>query len=1078
MQDINEIDDINAQDKKMVEPKAPKQVKNAKGFTAFFIHRPVFTVMFSLALVVVGLMSYNSMGVSLYPSMDIPYAMVQTVLPGASPEEMETSVTKYVEEAVNQIEGVDEVSSYSMEGVSLVAVKFVMEKDASVGAQEVRDKVDQVKKDFPEGTQPPIVMKLDMDAIAVLNVVVSGDRDIIELTEIAKKKVKEGIENVSGVGAVNIVGGREREIHVVVNPFKLYSLGLPITKLTGALKEQNFETPGGKVEQPHQSYSLRILGRIPDVKSFEDIFIATKNGVPVKVSDVARVEDSGEFEEESTVLDGNYSVTLEVKKQSGSNTLAVIQGVKDRLEEIQKTLPSDIRITLMSDQSGTIKASVHTVLEHLFLGGFLAGVMVLVFMGSLRSTLIAFLAIPISVIGAFLFMNMKGYTINNITLLALTVAVGIVIDDAIVMLENIYRHMEKYNKTPMQAALDGSKEITATVVATTLSILVIFLPLAYMSGMVGRVLSSYGWTVVFAIGLSGLVALTLTPMLCSRMLKKAPQKSRFDKIIDSINLRLVNWYMPFLKWSINHKLIMSIFAVLCIIAIPFIAGRLGGEFFPQEDSGKVKVTVKAPVGTSYTETKDILSAIEEDVRRLPYVKSVLKITGRGGSNMATFSESKPTNEGYLQVELEDREKRQTINTKKYVEKMREVLSKYEGLKTSVLIQSDGPGGSKDVQLRISGPDINKLSEYANGLIAKMEKDGHFRDIDLTLELAKPEYRVVINRAKANNLGVKVSDIASALRTMVGGNDDITKYKEGDELYEVRVRVEEQYRNTKETISALQIPASFGGKDSVVRLDSIAVIEEGVGPSQINRFKREREVSVEANLNGLDTRSAMSLMKKMFNELDPLPGYHTTESGMAQEMGRMFTSFIVAFILAFLFKYMVLAAQFESYTHPVAIIVSLPLTLPFALIALLLTKQNLNIFSMLGVFMLVGVVSKNAILQTDYTNQLRARGYGRTNAILQANKVRLRPILMTTLTLIMGVLPMLISHGEGADSRRSLAIVIVGGQALSLLITLLMTPVTYIIMDSIGAWANNKISGTPIPEDKDSEVIYSEVPQEY
>ena len=406
------------------------------------------------------------------------------------------------------------------------------------------------------------------------------------------------------------------------------------------------------------------------------------------------------------------------------------------------------------------------------------------------------------------------------------------------------------------------------------------------------------------------------------------------------------------------------------------------------------------------------------------------------------------------------------------------MKKYDGLKTSAIVLSDGPANGKEMEFKITGPDIEKLSEYASIIVAKLEKDDRFRDVDINLDLAKPEYRVVIDRAKANNLGVKVSNIASALRTMVGGTDDITKYKEGDELYEVRVRVEEQYRNTKETISALQIPSSINGKDGVVRLDSVATIEEGVGPSQINRFQRQREITIEANLNGIDTRKGMELMTQTFNELDVLPGYSAVQSGMAREMGRMFMSFITAFILAFLFKYMVLAAQFESYTHPVAIIISLPLTLPFALIALLATRQNLNIFSMLGMFMLVGVVSKNAILQTDYTNQLRARGYGRTNAILQANKVRLRPILMTTLTLIMGVLPMLISHGEGADSRRSLAIVIVGGQALSLLITLLMTPVTYIIMDSIGAWWNNKISGTPIPEDKDAEVIYSEVPQEY
>ena len=1051
---------------------AAYQAEKKGGFTSIFIKRPVLTIMCSLALVILGLMAYSGMGVGLYPNMDVPYVLVQTTLSGASSEEMETSVSKIIEESVNQIEGIDELSSTSTEGVSLVMIKFDMDKDRDVAAQEVRDKVDLVTNDLPDGTDAPVIMKLDADAISVLNVVVSGDRDIIDLTEIAKKKVKENIENTRGVGSVTIVGGREREVHVIVNPFKLYSLGLPITAVKSALQDQNVETPGGRVEQQHQEYTLRVLGRIDNVPAFNDIFVAKKNGTAIKISDIGYAEDSGEYDRESTYLNGRRAVTLEVKKQSGTNTLAVIQGVKDKLEQIKPTLPKDINISLMLDQSGTIRASVNTVLEHLILGGILAGIMVLIFMGSLRSTFIAFLAMPISIIGSFLFMNMMGFTIDSMTLLGLTVAVGIVIDDAIVMLENIYRHMEKYNKTPMQAALDGSREITSTVIATTLSILVIFLPLAYMSGIVGRVVSSYGMTVVFAIALSGIVALTLTPMLCAKMLKKTEGKSKLDTFVDNINDSLIDVYIPMLNWSIHHRKTMVLLSVLCILSMFPMLKIVGGEFFPQEDSGKIQINVEAPVGTSYPDTQRILMQLEDDVRRMPYVKDVLISAGVGENS---FSDSNPSNQGHVRFELEDRKTRHGITTSKYLELTREMMKKYEGLKTSSYIVSDGPGGRKDLEYRISGPDLDKLTEYGNAILDKLRQDPRFIDLDLSLDLAKPEYRVVINREKAHDLGVNVTDIASALRTMVGGEDEVTKYKEGDELYEVRIRVGEEYRDTKEAVSALMVPANINGQETIVRLDSVATIEEGYGPSQIDRYNRQREITVEANLNGIDTRSAMGIIQQAYGSLDASNEYSGGTSGSAKEMGRMFQSFILAFVLAFLFKYMILAAQFENYSHPVAIIVSLPLTIPFAVFSLLVTGQTLNIYSLLGLFMLIGVVSKNAILQTDYTDQLRARGYGRTNAILQANRVRLRPILMTTLTLVVGVVPMLISNGEGAESRRSLAIVIVGGQALSLLITLLMTPVTYILMDEFAAWVNWKLRGIPIPEDKDKAVILPEVP---
>lgn len=1051
-----------------------KEKMKKGGFTAVFIRRPVATIMMCLAIVVIGLMSYSSMGVGMFPNVDVPYVLVQTTLAGASPEEIETSVTKIIEESVNQVEGIDEIKSQSMEGASLVSIKFLMDKDGDVAAQEVRDKVELIKNELPDGTEAPVVQKLDMDSIAVLNVVVSGDRDIVELTEIAKKKVKENIENIRGVGAVNIVGGREREIHITVNPLKLFSLNLPISDVAAALADQNVEIPGGRVEQQHQEYTLRILGRIPDVPSFNDIFIANRNGASIKIADIGYAEDSGEYERESTFLNKRRAVTLEITKQSGTNTLAVVQGVKDKLEKIKPTLPADISLSLMMDQSGNIKASVHSVLEHLVLGGILAGIMVFFFMGSLRSTFISFLAMPISIIGSFIFMNMAGFTIDTMTLLGLLVAVGIVIDDAIVMLENIFRHMEKYGKSPKVAAIDGSHEITSTVVATTLSILVIFLPLAYMSGIVGRIVNSYGMTVVFAIALSGVVALTLTPMLCAKMLKQE-KKTKLDLFVDGVNKKLVDWYIPLLDWSIHHRKIMVSLACLCLVLLVPMLARVGGEFMPTDDSGKVQVSIEAPVGTSYTDTQDILKQIEKDIHRLPHVKDTLVAAGVSSSS---FVSSNPSNKGYVRVEFESRDKRDGVTTKEYLDAIREMMKKYKGLKSNSYVVSETPSsGSYELEFVISGPDINKLSEYSQAMVQQLSKDPRFIDVDTSLDLSKPEYRVVINREKAQNLGVKITSIASALRTMVGGEDDITKYKEGDDLYDVRVRVAEEYRDTKEAISALMVPGKLNGKDTIQRLDSVAYIEEGTGPSQIDRHNRQRQVTVQANLNGIDTRSALAIMNDIFHRLNAGAEYSGGVTGMSEEMTKMFSSFLLAFVLAFFFKYMILAAQFESYTHPVAIIVSLPLTLPFAVLSLFLTGQSLNLYSLLGIFMLIGVVSKNAILQTDYTNQLRARGYGRTDAILQANRVRLRPILMTTLTLIMGVAPMIFSNGEGADQRRSLAIVIVGGQALSLLVTLLMTPVTYILMDELGDWFNYTFKGIPYPEDKSKTEILPEVPEE-
>ncbi|MGB2578500.1 HAE1 family hydrophobic/amphiphilic exporter-1 [Elusimicrobium simillimum] len=1049
------------------------------GMAEVFIKRPVTTIMISLALLVLGFMGFKNMGIDMYPNVEMPYVLVQTTLAGSSPEEIETSITKIIEEAVNTISGIEAIESYSMEGLSMVLIEFELEKNADVASQEVRDKVNQVQADLPDGVDVPVILKLDIGALPVLTIAVSGDRDIVELTEMAKKQVKENIENVRGVGSVDIVGGRKREVHIEVNPFKLYALGIPIADVKKALEEQNVEIPGGRIEQPKQEFVLRILGRVPTVAGFKDVFVSMVNGTPIKISDIGTVSDTGEFERQSTYLNGKRTVSFEVKKQSGANTLEVIEGVKARIDELNTTLPSDFSISFLSDQSGNIRDSFYSVIEHLILGGILAAIVVLIFMGSMKSTFIAAMAIPTSIIGSFFFMDQVGFTLNNMTLLGLTVAVGIVIDDAIVMLENIYRHMEEYGKTPLQAALEGSKEITGAIIATTLSILVIFLPLAFMSGIVGRFVRSYGITVAVAIGLSGVIALTLTPMLCAKMLNQNEKKSKIEHVVTRINGWLVEIYMPMLEWALRHRAIMVIGSVLLFLsAIPMVTG-IGGvvkkfapeyvagdhnvvmerilkgvksDFIPQDDTGKIRISIKAPVGTSYQDTQRIFGTLSNDLRRLPYIKDLFVAVGVPA--MSGIGSS-AVNEGYILVELEDRDARKKITTFTYQDNIREMLAKYEGLRTMVAIVSDGPsGGQAQLEYLISGPDIETLTNYSDTIADTLRHTKGFIDVDVSFSLAKPEYRIVIDRDKAQDLGVKVLDIASALRTMVGGEEDITKYKEGEELYEVRLRVAEEFRDSVATVSALMIPSSKG----LVRLDSLAKIEPGFGPTQIDRYNRQRQVTVSANITkDMDLGTAGKFVDEEFKKLNAPVTYKGELVGMSKEMGKMMAAFAVAFTLAILFKYMILASQFENYSHPLAILVSLPLTLPFAIFSLLITNQSLNIFSMLGLFMLIGVVSKNAILQVDYINTLRSEGLHRLDAILEGNKVRLRPILMTTIALVCGVLSMVFGTGSGATLRRSLAIVVIGGQTLSLLITLLMTPVAYTLLDDLSNWVKSKFS---------------------
>ena len=1025
--------------------------------TEISINKPIFTTMMITTLVVLGAFAYMRLGIDLMPNVEFPYVMVQTSLRGAGPEEMESSVTKPLEEAVNTISGIEDINSTSFEGLSLVMIKFVLEKNGDIAAQEVRDKVNSVLSQLPQGTNPPVIGKFDIGASAVLNVVVSGNRDLIDLTQIAKKKIKENIETVSGVGAIDIVGGREREIHLVVNPLKLSAMNLSIRAVKDAITQQNIEIPGGKVEQKEKEFVLRTLGRIKDVKDFNDIVVATIGGAQVRVSDIGRVEDTGARMTTASYYNGRPSVTLVIKKQSGTNTVAVIKNIKERIEELKGSIPAGIETTIVGDQSIFIKSSVNTVTEHLVLGAVFAALMVLLFLGDFRSTIISSLAIPTSLIGTLVFMQAAGFTLNIMTLLGLTIAVGIVVDDAIVMLENIYRHMEEHKMSPLKAAIDGSREIGFAVMAMSAALLVIFVPLAYMGGIIGRFLKSYGLTIAFAVALSVFVALTLTPMLCSLFLKIRPgEKTKLERFTDSVNEWLSSRYITMLEWALARRKRMVIYGGLIMFSMIPLFMFLGKDFMPADDTSLYQINITAPEGTSLGMMKQIFAQVETETRQLPHVKSILSSIGTGtGSHFGGSS----ANEGYVMVELDDLEDR-SLPMNKLMLASREMMGKYKGLQVAVMPAGGLGGGDAELMYNISGPDLGKLEEYSNAVAERLRKIKGAVDVDTSFSYAKPEYRVEIDRSRAHDLGVKVEDIATSLRTLVGGEEDITKFKDGDELYQVRLRAEETFRDRKEAIEALMVPAGIG---RVTRLDSVARVSEGVGPTQIARYNRQRNVQVTANVDGIPVNKLIAEAEKAFKELKAPPEYKAGIYGRAKELSKMLKEFGIAFALAFIFIYIVLASQFESFVYPVSIMVVLPLTIPFAIISLFITGQNLTLFSIMGMFMLFGIVTKNSILQVDYTNTLRAKGMPRHQAMIEANRTRLRPILMTTLTLIAGMIPTALGSGAGSGTRRTMAMVIIGGQTLSLLITLLMTPVTYSLMDDVELWFRKKYMGGERPK---------------
>jgi hydrophobic/amphiphilic exporter-1 (mainly G- bacteria), HAE1 family len=1024
-------------------------------FSDVCIRRPVFTWVLVAIPVVLGIVSYFEMGVDLFPKVDFPVISVSAALPGASAEEMESAVTKPLEEALNTISGIDELRSTTREGTATVVIRFVLQKNGDVGAQEARDKISSVIRQLPEGMETPLVNKFDLDAAPIITIGVSGNRDIREVTEIAKRQIQELLQTVPGVGNVFMAGGRSRAVNVRIDTDKLKAYSVSIEEVRQALVSQNLEVPGGIVDQGQREMVLRTLGRITTAGKFNDLIVANRNEYPIRIRDIGMAEDSIEEPRGMSRLDGQNAVSLFVQKQSGTNTVAISDAVQERLERIRKALPNDVKVEITQDQSRFIRVSMDEVRFHLMLAAVLVGITILLFIRDWRTTVIATLAIPTSIIPTFLFMQYMGFTLNNITMLGLILAIGIVIDDAVVVHENIFRHMEENGLDAMTASSIGTKEIALAVLATSLSLVVIFVPVAFMGGMVGRFFSSFGLTVAFSILMSLFVSFTLTPMLCSRFLKLEKKENGHSGSKSGwVYIVVERFYGACLRWSLRHRWMTIGVCVLIVISTVPIAMNIGVNLVPRDDQSEFQVGFITPEGYTLDRTNQIVTEIENRLAKLPGV--VHRFTSIGQSGTAKGQGDVTRGSIYLRlIELEERKFTQFD----LMRRARLILQEYPDLRTSVSDVSalgGGPNGdSRIFQISLQGPEVEQLATYADTLKGKLRELKGLVDIDSTLSMRKPEIQVNIDRERAMDLGIPVQMIANTLSVLVGGQI-VSSFREGTEQYDVWLRAEKQYRAGSREVQSLAIPSPTAGQ---VLLSSLAKMEEKQGPSQIDRLNRQRTVTLMAHPDEVSLNEAVQFANKSVAEMNLPPEYQIVFGGQADMLEETAYYFMVALVLSLTFMYLILAAQFESWIHPVSILAALPVTIPFGLLSLLLFRTPLDLYAMFGLFMLFGIVKKNGILQVDKTNELRRDGMERDKAILEANYTRLRPILMTTVMLMAAMVPIALGQGPGASARASMAKVIIGGQALSLLLSLLATPVSYSLWDDLSIWISRHMRGS-------------------
>ena len=880
---------------------------------AISVKRPVFASVLILSLTVVGAFAFMQLGVDRFPKVDFPTVVVTTRLPGAAPEEVETEITDKIEEAVNTISAIDELRSNSSEGMSQVIISFLLEKDADIAAQEVRDRVNRVLPLLPKTIQQPMVEKFDPDAAPVLTLAVSAKKPVRDITEYADKTLRRQLESVNGVGQVVVSGGRSRQININLDAARLRAYNLTVTDVSRALQSQNTEIPGGRVEQGATALTLRTRGRVQSPQEFGGIVVRQMDTHPILLRDVATIEDGMAEATTKASLNGEPTVLLTVRRQSGTNTVQVVDAVKERLADIAPLVPAGYEIRVVRDLSEFIKASISSVEEHLVVGSILAAAVVLIFLWNWRSMIIAAVAIPTSIIATFGLIWYQGFTLNSMTLLALTLSVGIVIDDAIVVLENIYRFVEEKGRPPMQAAVEATREIGLAVLATTLSLIAIFVPVGFMGGIVGRFMTSFGFTMSFAILVSLLVSFTLTPMLAARWIKMRPRHESADghEVAEQTSRDarffrpLDHGYTAILQWSLAHRWIVSAVAGLVLLSSVPLFMVANKNFLPNDDQSEFEVGLRAPEGTSLDATEIVANRLATRIRRLPEVSYTLV--------SVADDPAQTQNSGTVYVRLKPVDERNRDQFAVMNDVRANILPELAAanLRTGVrAVATIGGGGNQnaEIQFTINGPDLKALERYANAVAAAAKKEPGVVDVDTSLNVGKPELSVNLDRLKAADLGVQISDAAEALRLLVGG-DQVTTYNEGGEQYEVHVRADADNRQTAAGIGQLTVPSSRVGS---VPLENLAQLTPGTAPSEISRLNRQRQVTVFAGLlPGVSQTPAMASMTKAAESLDMGPGYSTRFAGRSRELGRAAQNFLLAFSLSLVFMYLILAAQFES-----------------------------------------------------------------------------------------------------------------------------------------------------------------------
>lgn len=1000
--------------------------------------------MLIMFLVVMGVFSFFRLGVDLFPRADPATVYVRVRLPGATPEEVTSQVVLPLEEAIASVSGIDELRALVTEGNASIIVTFVLERDINQAADDVREKVSGAVRKLPPNVLPPVVQKADPDSDSIITMVVNGNRSIRELTEITDKQIRRALETVDGVAAVDMSGGTLRQVNVFLNIDKLSGYNLTAQDVERAVRNENIEAPGGRMVRGASELGVRTLGRVAAIPEFNRIIVKNVAGAPIRIRDIGYVEDGTEEQRTFAMYQGKPAVILETRRQTGTNTVQVVDGIKKRLVELRKELPAGVNIEVVKDQATYIKASVKALEEHLILGSLFASLIVFAFIRNWRTVLISSIAIPTSIITTFTLIRAMDFTLNSMTLLGLTLAVGIVIDDAIIVLENIYRYIDEKGFHPMEAAVVATKEISLAVLATTISLVIIFVPIAFMTGYARRYVNQFGWTMAMAIMVSMLVAFTLTPTLSARMLRKSKGSGHGHGgggsrgIIDRV-------YVSVLEFALRHR-----WAVMLACAVTFgstfvINRYVGRDWMPQEDQNELTCMFELPEGTSLQATREFTVGIADRVSRIPGVVAAIPQSSSGmllRVNMA-----------FMTILLKPTEERGDIN--QMAVKVRQVVRDYPWARPRISFPNTLGGRDSFSPIRgiLLGPDIKVLSDLAKQVAMEMMKTDSIVDVKASVNLSNPEMQVNIDRALASDLGVRVSDISSAVRLMMSGEDEISTYKEGSEQYPVTIRLREEQRDDPSVLSRLLVPSARLG---LIRLDSVARIERGLGPSRIDRYARQFAVGIYANVApNHSLNEAAAATQEVIDRVGMPAGYQMKFSGQVKVLEETTANMIMAISLASIFMYMVLAAQFESLVHPFIIMLTLPLSIPFALLSLTATGRSLNLFSALGVLLLLGIVKKNGILQIDYMNHLRQAGHPLHEAIIQANRIRLRPILMTTFSIVAGLIPTAIGIGVGASQRSAIAVTIIGGQTLCLLLTLLVVPVGYSLVEDARAWLHRR-----------------------